>query len=153
VDAIFHQAECVIWPRIFSPAPEMNSIAWLEAHNDWIRTQRFLEWDFTRLVAGHKKDIVLSSRLLHREKKIAIYGWQNIRLGENIQPLSTWHGDRYVDYSHGLRLVGAWALLDGKLQPLKKIMEDPELSFLVSHEGPIPVDHLLGEPMEATVQL
>ncbi|WP_141733062.1 hypothetical protein [Oligoflexus tunisiensis] len=153
VDAIFHQAECVMWPRIFSPATEMNSVAWLEAHNDLIRSQRFMEWDFTRLVAGHKKDIVLSSRLVHQGKRIAIYGWQNIRNGENIQPLSTWHGDRYVDYSHGLRLVGSWAMLDGKMQPLKQIMADPELSALVSREGPIPVDYLLREPVETAAQL
>ncbi len=152
VDAIFRQAECVIWPRIFKPATEMVSVAWLEAHNDLIRSQRFAELDFTRLAAGHKKDIVLSPRLKDQDKKIAIYGWQNIRAGENIQPLSTWHGERYVDYSHGLRLVGAWAMLDGKLLSMREIMADPALSSLVSREGPIPVDQLLSEPMETASQ-
>lgn len=137
VDAIFHQAECVMWPRIFPPATDMVSVAWLEAHNDLIQSQRSFELDFTRLVAGHKKDIVLSQRLKSRGKKIAIYGWQNIRNGENIQPLSTWHGERYVDYSHGLRLVGAWAMLDGKFMLLKNIMADEQLSSLVSLEGPL----------------
>jgi hypothetical protein len=152
VDAIFNQAECVMWPRIFKPAPEMVSVAWLEAHSDLIRSQRFMEWDFSRLVAGHKKDIVLSPRLKHRGKKIAIYGWQNIRNGENIQPLSTWHGERYVDYSHGLRLVGSWGMLDGKLMPMREIMADPYLSGLVSREGPISVDELLREPMVTASQ-
>jgi hypothetical protein len=152
VDAIFHQAECVMWPRIFRPATEMMSVAWLEAHNDLIRSQRFLEWDFTRLAAGHKKDIVLTPRLKQQGKKIAIYGWQNIRNGENIQPLSTWHGERYVDYSHGLRLVGAWGILDDKLISLREIMMDPYLSMLVSREGPVPVPQLLNEPMETASQ-
>lgn len=143
VDAIFHQAECVLWPRIFRPATSMVSVAWLKAHNDLIQSQRFAETDFTRLAAGHKKDIVLSPRLKQQGKKIAIYGWQNIRAGENIQPLSTWHGEHYVDYSHGLRLIGAWALLDGKLLPLKEIMADSYLSGLISREGPIAVDQLL----------
>lgn len=152
VDAIFHQAECVLWPRIFKPATEMVSVAWLEAHNDLIRSQRLLDLDFSRLAAGHKKDIVLSPRLKHRGKKIAIYGWQNIRAGENIQPLSTWHGERYVDYSHGLRLVGAWGMLDGKLMPMQEIMADPNLSSLVSGEGPVPVGEILSEPMATASQ-
>jgi len=152
VDAIFRQAECVIWPRIFRPATAMVSVAWLEAHNDLIQSQRFAEMDFTRLAAGHKKDIVLSPRLKHQGKKIAIYGWQNIRAGENIQPLSTWHGERYVDYSHGLRLIGDWALLDGKLLPIKEIMADSYLSGLISREGPIAVDQLLYEPIVTAAQ-
>lgn len=154
VDAIFHQAECVLWPRIFKPATEMVSVAWLEAHNDLIRSQRLLDLDFSRLAAGHKKDIVLSPRLMHRGKKIAIYGWQNIRAGENIQPLSTWHGERYVDYSHGLRLVGAWGMLDGRLVSMREVLADPNLSSLVSREGPVPVDEILNvrEPMVTALQ-
>ncbi len=146
VDAIFQQAECILWPRIYPPDAAMMSVAWLEAHSFLIQSQRFAEGDFTRLVAGHKKDIVLSQRLKNREKKIAIYGWQNIRNGENIQPLSTWHGDRYVDYSHGLRLVGPMALLDGQMMPIKQIMADPILSSLLSREGPLQVDQLMREP-------
>ncbi|HYX37047.1 MAG TPA: hypothetical protein VE954_28430 [Oligoflexus sp.] len=153
VDAIFGQAECVMWPRIFPPSAAMVSVAWLEAHSDLIHSQRLLEFDFTRLAAGHKKDIVLSPRLKSQGKKIAIYGWQNIRAGENIQPLSTWHGERYVDYSHGLRLVGSWGMLDGRLVPMKEIMADPELSSLVSREGPISVDQILSEPLETANHL
>ncbi len=143
VDAIFHQAERVIWPKSYKPSAAMASVAWLTAHNEWIEDQRFGEMDFTRLVAGHKKDIVLSSRLETCDKKIAIYGWQNIRNGENIQPLSTWHGDHYVDYSHGLRMVGSLVLLDGTLTPIKKILADPVLSSLLSREGPISVDQIM----------
>lgn len=152
VDAIFQQAACILWPRIFKPTIEMVGVAALEHHSDMIQSQRFAEMDFTRLVAGHKKDIVLSPRLKTQDKRIAIYGWQNIRAGENIQPLSTWHGERYVDYSHGVRMVGAWALLDGKLSSMKKIMADAELSELISDEGPIPVDQLLTEPNETIVR-
>ena len=154
VDAIFRQAECVLWPRIYPPATEMVSVAWLEAHNDLIRSQRLLDLDFSRLAAGHKKDIVLSPRLTQHAKKIAIYGWQNIRAGENIQPLSTWHGERYVDYSHGLRLVGAWGMLDGKLISMREVMADPYFSSLVSREGPVPVDEILNprEPMVTALQ-
>ena len=154
VDAIFRQAECVLWPRIYRPATEMVSVAWLEAHNDLIRSQRLLDLDFSRLAAGHKKDIVLSPRLKNHAKKIAIYGWQNIRAGENIQPLSTWHGERYVDYSHGLRLVGAWGMLDGKLVSMREVMADPNFSSLVSGEGPVPVDEILNprEPMVTAFQ-
>jgi hypothetical protein len=57
-----------------------------------------------------------------------------------------------VDYSHGLRLVGAWGMLDGKLMPLREIMADPNLSSLVSGEGPVPVGEILSEPMATASQ-
>ena len=39
------------------------------------------------LVAGHKKDLVLTNRLWWRRDRVAIYGWHQGR-GQPIQPLS-----------------------------------------------------------------
>jgi hypothetical protein len=54
-----------------------------------------------------------------------------------IQPLSTVHGARYADYSHGVRLVSAVAYVNGQPRLLLEILEDPWLAGIISDEGPI----------------
>ncbi|MCX6128159.1 MAG: hypothetical protein NTX25_03735, partial [Proteobacteria bacterium] len=142
VDAIFQQAEEVYWPRIYPPSPTMSDVPTFIAHSDRITAQDFGILDPARLVAGAKKDLVLSNRLLSRSGRLAIYGWQNICAGENIQPLSIWHGERYVDYSHGIRLIGPWVILDGKQLSIQEVLAHPQLHKLLSREGPILVKHL-----------
>lgn len=63
----------------------------------------------TGLIAGIKKDVVISGRLLENNKtnRVAIYGWHKPD-GKPIQPLYTGHVNWYVDYSHGIRLVYQW---------------------------------------------
>ena len=58
------------------------------------------------LIAGIKKDVVISDKLKHEGKpnRVAIYGWHKPD-GKPIQPLYSGHVNRYVDYSHGVRLV------------------------------------------------
>ena len=73
------------------------------------------------LVSGHKKDIVLSNRLKRKPHRIAIYGWRSWN-DRRIQPLSIVHGKRYVDYSHGVRLVSKNALVDNRLVPTSQII-------------------------------
>lgn len=143
VDLIYKEAALKIWPRTYPPSPAMNSMEFALDHSRWIEGQRYLFPEQNVLAAGHKKDVVLSSRLYQRSHRQAIYGWNNIRGGETIQPLSIWHGDQYVDYSHGLRLVAPWVLLDGKIFSLKELLADAELASLLSDEGPIDVDRLL----------
>lgn len=143
VDIIYEQAERRIWPRTYPPSPEMNSMEHVLDHSLWIEGQRYLYPEQNVLTAGHKKDVVLSTRLYRRSHRQAIYGWNNIRGGETIQPLSIWHGDHYVDYSHGLRLIAPWAKLDGKLVKLCDLLLDEEKASLLSDEGPLDVDRLL----------
>ncbi|MBD0375804.1 MAG: hypothetical protein ICV51_09270 [Flavisolibacter sp.] len=65
------------------------------------------------LIAGIKKDIVITGKLLHDPKpnRVAIYGWHKLD-GNPIQPLYTGHVNWYVDYSHGIRLVYRKLLCD-----------------------------------------
>jgi hypothetical protein len=96
------------------------------------------------LTAGHKKDLVISNAA---PGKLVIYGWHKPD-GTPIQPLSAAHADpsaRYVDYSHGLRPVYKRAELDGQDVDLEAIYKDPELSKLVSDEGPLKMTRM-GEP-------
>jgi hypothetical protein len=68
------------------------------------------------LIAGIKKDIVLSNKIAEnaRPNRVAIYGWHKLD-GNPIQPVYAGHVNWYVDYSHGIRLIakkvkvnGAW---------------------------------------------
>ena len=88
------------------------------------------------LVSGHKKDVVITNRLLQRQGKIAIYGWHQYA-GAPIQPLSTVHGSCYADYSHGIRLVSNTVLVAGEPQSIFEVIEDPKLAMVFSAEGAI----------------
>ena len=87
-------------------------------------------------VAGIKKDIVVTSKLQERPKRVAIYGWHYVN-GQPIQPLYLGHIDWYVDYSHGIRPVRRWMRVDGVRRAYEDILADPRLSYLLSDEGPI----------------
>lgn len=89
-----------------------------------------------RLLAGQKKDIVLSKKLLLRPSRVAIYGWHT-RAGIPIQPLNAGsHDDHYVDYSHGVRLLAADVEIDGVPARFDDVLRSPALHELVTDEGP-----------------
>ena len=89
-----------------------------------------------KLVAGDKKDVVISNRLKEKPNRVAIYGWHKLD-GKPIQPLYVGHGDFYADYSHGIRLVKREVLVDGKARDIGEVLKDPKLCELLSDEGPI----------------
>jgi len=113
----------------------MRSTEYYVRHNNLIETQRTGR-PLGELVAGHKKDVVLTNRLLGPER-IAIYGWHR-KDGTPIQGLSTVHGARYADYSHGVRLVYEKVCIDGQLRSIYDVLEDPALAPVLSYEGLIP---------------
>src|SRR5205814_884074 len=88
------------------------------------------------LTAGHKKDLVVTNRLLSHPGRVAIYGW-HLPNGVPVQPLSTKHESTYADYSHGVRLVGATMRLDDTDVAVADVLADPSLCDLLSDEGTI----------------
>jgi hypothetical protein len=88
------------------------------------------------LVAGIKKDVVVSNKLLERPNRVAIFGWHYPN-GEPIQPLYAGHVDWYVDYSHGIRPVRRAMRVDGTAKQFEAILDDPQLRDLLSDEGPL----------------
>ena len=66
------------------------------------------------LIAGIKKDVVLSNKVLEHAKpnRVAIYGWHLLE-GKPIQPVYAGHVNWYVDYSHGIRLIAKKVKIDG----------------------------------------
>jgi hypothetical protein len=135
VDAIYQQSAVKLRPHPMRPGPQMTSTAYYSDHNRTIETQRAGR-PLGELVSGHKKDLILTKRLLTRRGRVAIYGWHE-RAGEPIQPMSTVHGSRYADYSHGVRLVSTIVLVDGAARSVFDVLRDPDLANLLSHEGTI----------------
>jgi len=88
------------------------------------------------LVAGHKKDVVITAALASRPDKVAIYGWHHLD-GRAIQPLYVGHTVRWVDYSHGIRIVQREVEIDGAQRDLTDVLQDETLAPLLSDEGVI----------------
>jgi hypothetical protein len=88
------------------------------------------------LIAGIKKDVVLTDELLTTSKpnRVAIYGWHQLN-GIPIQPLYTGHVNWYVDYSHGIRLVYRKIVVNKKWMDYEAVMQDPVLRKLLTYES------------------
>jgi hypothetical protein len=137
VDAIYENSPRRFQPVPMMPGPEMRSTAYYLIHNQTIEHQRLvLGISLGTLVAGHKKDLVVSNVLAGNPGRMAIYGWHRYR-GDPIQPLSTAHGTHYADYSHGIRLVSDIVLIDGRYDSIYRVLEDPTLADILSDEGAI----------------
>jgi hypothetical protein len=115
------------------PGPLMSSTTYFVTH-DARTEQQLVGRPRGELISGHKKDVVLTNRLTSMPRRVAIYGWHRLT-GRPIQPLSLVHGAGYADYSHGLRLVSATALVEGVPTPIFKALSDPVLAPLFSYEG------------------
>ncbi len=77
------------------------------------------------LIAGHKKDVVLTAALEGKPDRIALYGWHTLD-GKPIQPVYTGHIFHYVDYSHGFRLVRRDIWVDGRRMDYTEVLAHPE---------------------------
>ncbi len=137
VNETYQQAQVKLAPRPQPAGPKMMSTAYYQKHDQTLSKQR--EKAHAQpgdLIAGHKKDVVISNRLDHKPKSVAIYGWHQPN-GKNIQPLSTIHENTYADYSHGVRLVGPTVTINGVSHPTAEVLAHPEWSKLLSDEGAI----------------
>jgi hypothetical protein len=140
VDAIYLQSRHRLAPQPLPAGEQMRSTQYYWTHNELIDDQeQALGARLGDLVSGDKKDVVITNRLTEHLGRIAIYGWHR-GAGQPIQPLSTVHGANYADYSHGIRLVSRWALIDGKLHLIRDLLQDPATAQVLSDEGPILLD-------------
>jgi hypothetical protein len=137
VDAIYSQAGVRLAPRPMQAGPQMSSTNYLRQHNATIEGQtNAAGLRNGTLVAGIKKDLVLTNALRRARGQVAIYGWHQPN-GRPIQPLTTVHGQHYSDYSHGVRLVSQTAYLNGRAVALADLLEDRVYAQIISSEGPI----------------
>lgn len=134
-DQIYEQAEVKLDPFFYKPVGRENeSVEKFILHNSQIEQQKKeAQGQNGQLIAGIKKDVILSNRLANSPSKVVIYGWHKLD-GLPIQPVYSGHIDWYVDYSHGIRLMNQELILDGNLTSVSKILSDSVLFQLLSDE-------------------
>jgi hypothetical protein len=137
VDAIYAAAAVKLKPAPIPPSSAMTTMPVFLEHDSMVRTQRagFLAARPPgALVAGHKKDVVVTPRLGTAPGRVAIYGWHTAK-GQPIQPLYLGHTESWVDYSHGVRLVRRAMTVGGRATTVDAVLADRALSALLSDEG------------------
>jgi len=132
-DAIDRDAAVKQTPAPIPPSPAMTTVPVFLQHNEIVLAQP-RDRPLGALVAGHKKDVVITNRLLQAPNKVAIYGWHQPD-GQPIQPLYTGHTASWVDYSHGIRLVRRRMIVNGAAMTADEVLADPRLAPLLSDEG------------------
>jgi len=142
VDKIYKQAEIKLHPQPIPPSDSMTTVPIFHQHTDSIRHQyrnKGLERSTDKIVAGHKKDIILSNKIHDLDRTsgcVVIYGWHRSE-NQPIQPVYNGHVDWYADYSHGVRFISNQVLINGIFMKAQDLLRNPELSFLLSSEGVI----------------
>jgi len=139
VDAIYAAAEVKLAPSPIPPSAQMTDVTVFDSHNAAVRFQLGTlpqHPPLGALVAGHKKDVVITPRLATNFGKVAIYGWHQTN-GQPIQPLYLGHTNTWVDYSHGIRLVQQRMVLNGETTTVSRVLANPRFASLLSDEGVI----------------
>ena len=140
VDAIYAAAEVKLAPSPIPPSPAMTTVPVFSNHCATVRAQRAEQLKahpLGALVAGHKKDVVISAKLASAPGKVVIYGWHQTN-GAPIQPLYLKHTAAWVDYSQCIRLVQQKMTVNGLTKTVAEVLADPALAGLLNYEGPIP---------------
>ena len=134
VDAIDAAAEVRLAPHPMTE--DREAVATFVEHNEIIEKQaagKQLGSAHHRHQERHRRSRRASSK---NRSGLAIYGWRQLN-GQPIQPLTIVHWNRYVDYSHGVRLVRDSIEVDGQPLKIADLLADPERCGLVSDEGPM----------------
>ena len=156
VEAIWRAAPLKLEPVPIMPSKAMTTVPVFSQHTMMVREQRDgarVAYPFGTLVAGHKKDVVITPRLETTPDRVAIYGWQR-KDGAVIQPLYLGHAATWADYSHGVRLVKRAMTVGGVATTVAAVLADAEKSALLSDEGPITHPRYRGpEAEEKTVEI
>ncbi len=143
VDIIYARADVKLRPQPIPPSDKMTTVPVFLQHTDSIRQQLAqigIDRSQNPLVAGHKKDIIISKKIYTPDRsypRVVIYGWHR-SVNDPIQPVYNGHHANYADYSHGVRLISDLAILNGDTVRVSEILRSVELSFLLSDEGVIP---------------
>lgn len=137
---IHRHSEVKMTPHPMTPDATMTTVPVFARHDSIIEAERRCFGKPSGvLIAGHKKDIILSNRIEREPGRLLIYGW-HYPDGKPIQQITSVHHDRYVDYSHGVRLVSDFVIVDGKECSMKALLRDNTLYALFSdEEGPMKV--------------
>lgn len=142
VDHIYASSDLTLTPQPIPPSDTMTTVAVFWQHMDSIKhqiSQLGTDRSETRIVAGHKKDLIISNKIYDPKRpseRVVIYGWHTAP-AHPIQPAYNGHLARWVDYSHGVRYISRFAFLNDKPVTVEDILKDPLLAELLSNEGVI----------------
>lgn len=134
-DHIWSEAEVRLEPFFYKPVGNANELVTKFVEHDAQIEKQLAEAGATHglLVAGIKKDVIISSRIADRPDRVVIYGWHRPD-GSPIQPVYSGHVWWYVDYSHGIRFMNRQVILDGKKADVRDILADPVLFRVLTDE-------------------
>ncbi|PHN08662.1 hypothetical protein [Flavilitoribacter nigricans] len=134
-DHIYSEAEIRLEPFFYKPIGNANeTVEKFVVHNAQIENQKAAAGGIDgQLIAGIKKDVILSERIADRTDRVVIYGWHQMN-GQPIQPVYSGHIDWYVDYSHGIRFMNKQVILDGRPVPVTELLSDPVRFSILSNE-------------------
>ncbi len=142
VDDIYAHAAVKLEPVTYWPVGNANElVSKFVLHNAAIDSQMNAAGARPGdLVAGIKKDVVISNRIVepNRPGHVCIYGWHRLD-GRAIQPLTNIHIGTYTDYSHGVRLMNADIMIDGVPMRMADALKNPALYSIVSDEAGVMV--------------
>lgn len=153
VDQIWQAAPLKLTPQPIPPSDQMTTIPVMYTHHQMVLDQRVDAIETHppgTLVAGHKKDVIVSNRIYNQPPpgRVVIYGWHNPD-GSPIQPVYSGHSETYADYSHGIRAVRDTVLINGEPAGIRDILSHSDLHVLLSDEGPIEFPFY---PLETTLR-
>ena len=144
VDNIYKYSDIKLEPVTYAPVGNLSELVpkFVKHNNDIEKQLKISEAKLGQLIAGIKKDVVISNKIVDtkRPNHVVIYGWHKLD-GSPIQPLTNIHFDSYTDYSHGVRLINSDVLVDGELKKISGLLKDEILYKLFSDEA---------EPMSQT---
>ncbi len=148
-DIVHAHSPVKMQPHPMTPDATMITVPVFVRHDSIVEARRRdLDPEHLDMVAGHKKDIVISNRIANEPTRVFIYGW-HYPDGKAIQDLCGVHVYTWVDYSHGIRLVSDEVLVDGKLRSIKDLLKDPVLYALLSNEtGPMEMTEYRTDPAD-----
>ena len=144
VDQIWSASEIKLEPQPLNPGDFMCSNPYVGKENNLIEDQ-LAKYGGVQgsLVAGDKKDTVLTNEYLDHPDSVAEYGWHQLD-GTPIQPLYLGHSSDWADYSMGIRFVSSTVYVDvdetgfsNDLRSLGEVLADEQLAPLLSNEGVI----------------
>lgn len=143
VDETYEQAEVKLGAQPMVPfdATKMAKPATFLAHNTLIEQRRKSKGEkLGSLVAGHKKDLVLTGRMKGQPGRSAIYGWQMEETGKPVQPLSLVHDLEHFDYTFGVRLILRDVYVDGVRRSVDEALADENLAAALLGPPSVPDD-------------
>lgn len=138
VDDIYQHSDIKLKPVTYVPVGNLSELVpkFVKHNNDIEMQLKNSEARLGQLIAGTKKDVVISNKIMdpNRPNHVVIYGWHKLD-GLPIQPLTNIHFDTYVDYSHGIRLLKSEILLDGEIKNIADILKEENLYRILSDES------------------